>query len=415
MAVDTKAPGQAPPDLPSLLLDGRICYIGMAVSQRPRPEPELPAGVRAARQRACGAAACVPSYMSRPLPAAASAATQLVPAVTELIISELLWLNYAAPEKPIYLYINSSGAHARGMHASAAAGATHQLAMLTPARPPAPPASWQCALQLGCWPRPPAGDAPASPARAGACPPAHAATRASLPAPPAPPPAAAGSQTAMGEAVAFDTEATAILDTMAYVRPEIYTLVRSPAPMWAMSALHVPCGSTRAGPCLSASRAPPMPSNGELDAAARLLHQPARRAVVRAQRPAPTRTAATPSPPLPCVTAAGHRPGAGQRCHAAGRRQEGLPLLAAQLSHHDLPAATQQVLAPARWTAAASRRRPSNRLPSAISPLPPAFIFESCPQPPAAHRFSCGQVARLTPTPPGQVVWFNQQHDDQGQ
>ena len=32
MAVDTKAPGQAPPDLPSLLLDGRICYIGMPVS-----------------------------------------------------------------------------------------------------------------------------------------------------------------------------------------------------------------------------------------------------------------------------------------------------------------------------------------------------------------------------------------------
>ena len=31
MAVDTKAPGQAPPDLPSLLLDGRICYIGMPV------------------------------------------------------------------------------------------------------------------------------------------------------------------------------------------------------------------------------------------------------------------------------------------------------------------------------------------------------------------------------------------------
>ena len=26
------APGQAPPDLPSLLLDGRICYIGMPVS-----------------------------------------------------------------------------------------------------------------------------------------------------------------------------------------------------------------------------------------------------------------------------------------------------------------------------------------------------------------------------------------------
>jgi ATP-dependent Clp protease protease subunit len=96
MAVDTKAPGQAPPDLPSLLLDGRICYIGMP----------------------------------------------LVPSVTELIISELLWLNYAAPEKPVYLYLNSTG-----------------------------------------------------------------------------------SQTAQGEAVAFETEATAILDTLAYIRPDIYTLV----------------------------------------------------------------------------------------------------------------------------------------------------------------------------------------------
>ena len=96
MAVDTKAPGQAPPDLPSLLLDGRICYIGMP----------------------------------------------FVPSVTELIISELLWLNYAAPDKPIYLYINSTG-----------------------------------------------------------------------------------SQNMAGEAVGFETEATAILDTMAYIRPDIYSLV----------------------------------------------------------------------------------------------------------------------------------------------------------------------------------------------
>lgn len=95
MAVDTKAPGQAPPDLPSLLLDGRICFIGMP----------------------------------------------LVPAVTELVISELLWLNYAAPEKPVYIYINSSG-----------------------------------------------------------------------------------SQNARGEAVGFEQEATAILDTMNYIRCDIYTL-----------------------------------------------------------------------------------------------------------------------------------------------------------------------------------------------
>ena len=35
---------------------------------------------------------------------------QLVQQVTELVISELLWLNYANPEKPIYVYINSTGA-----------------------------------------------------------------------------------------------------------------------------------------------------------------------------------------------------------------------------------------------------------------------------------------------------------------
>lgn len=58
-----RPPGQAPPDLPSLLLDGRIVYIGMP----------------------------------------------LVPSVTELVISQLLWLNYADPEKPVYVYINSTG------------------------------------------------------------------------------------------------------------------------------------------------------------------------------------------------------------------------------------------------------------------------------------------------------------------
>lgn len=70
-----------------------------------------------------------------------SCAVQLVPAVTELLISELLWLNYSAPEKPIYVYINSMG-----------------------------------------------------------------------------------SQTPDGQAVGFETEATAIVDTMSYIRPEIQTL-----------------------------------------------------------------------------------------------------------------------------------------------------------------------------------------------
>jgi len=52
-----------PPDLPSLLLHNRIVYIGMP----------------------------------------------LVPAVTELIIAELLYLNYEDQSRPVTMYINSSG------------------------------------------------------------------------------------------------------------------------------------------------------------------------------------------------------------------------------------------------------------------------------------------------------------------
>ncbi|KAL3814307.1 hypothetical protein ACJIZ3_015575 [Penstemon smallii] len=56
-------PRSAPPDLPSLLLDARIVYLGMPI----------------------------------------------VPAVTELIVAQFMWLDYDSPTKPIYLYINSSG------------------------------------------------------------------------------------------------------------------------------------------------------------------------------------------------------------------------------------------------------------------------------------------------------------------
>ncbi|KAK7284374.1 hypothetical protein RJT34_19119 [Clitoria ternatea] len=56
-------PRRPPPDLPSLLLHGRIVYIGMP----------------------------------------------LVPAVTELIVAELMYLQYMDPKEPIYIYINSTG------------------------------------------------------------------------------------------------------------------------------------------------------------------------------------------------------------------------------------------------------------------------------------------------------------------
>jgi ATP-dependent Clp endopeptidase proteolytic subunit ClpP len=60
---DQHKPRSPPPDLPSLLLDSRIVYLGMP----------------------------------------------LVPAVTELIVGELLYLQYKDRSKPIYMYINSSG------------------------------------------------------------------------------------------------------------------------------------------------------------------------------------------------------------------------------------------------------------------------------------------------------------------
>ncbi|XP_002979404.2 ATP-dependent Clp protease proteolytic subunit-related protein 3, chloroplastic [Selaginella moellendorffii] len=56
-------PRKPPPDLPSLLLNSRIVYVGMP----------------------------------------------LVPAVTELVIAELLYLQYSDPTLPIYMYINSTG------------------------------------------------------------------------------------------------------------------------------------------------------------------------------------------------------------------------------------------------------------------------------------------------------------------
>ena len=56
-------PQTPPPDLPSLMLHGRIVFLGMP----------------------------------------------LVPAVTELIIAELMWLQYMDKDKPVHMYINSTG------------------------------------------------------------------------------------------------------------------------------------------------------------------------------------------------------------------------------------------------------------------------------------------------------------------
>ncbi|XP_059297028.1 ATP-dependent Clp protease proteolytic subunit-related protein 1, chloroplastic isoform X1 [Lycium ferocissimum] len=62
-------PRTAPPDLPSLLLDARIVYLGMPI----------------------------------------------VEAVTELLVAQFMWLDYDNPSKPIYLYINSFGTQNENM------------------------------------------------------------------------------------------------------------------------------------------------------------------------------------------------------------------------------------------------------------------------------------------------------------
>lgn len=62
-ALSGDATDQTPPDLPSYLFKERIVYVGMS----------------------------------------------LVPAVTELILAEMLYLQYDNPTRPIYMYINSTG------------------------------------------------------------------------------------------------------------------------------------------------------------------------------------------------------------------------------------------------------------------------------------------------------------------
>lgn len=63
VSYDEHRPTTPPPDLPSLLLNGRIVYIGMP----------------------------------------------LVAAVTELVVAELMYLQWMDPKAPIYIYINSTG------------------------------------------------------------------------------------------------------------------------------------------------------------------------------------------------------------------------------------------------------------------------------------------------------------------
>ena len=82
---DRRSRAGPPPDLPSLLFDQRIVYLGMPV----RPHHRL--------EHCC------------PVENPSELYPQLVPAVTELMVAELLYLEKQGNALPIEMLINSSG------------------------------------------------------------------------------------------------------------------------------------------------------------------------------------------------------------------------------------------------------------------------------------------------------------------
>ncbi|CAI5949316.1 unnamed protein product [Closterium sp. NIES-65] len=155
-------PRRPPPDLPSLLLNSRIVYVGMPVgggtwekkvsreqqfrvapAEQPnrahrhaggcsnvqvRKRRAVAGGYGAGSNGAGGSAAAVPAVVyaicfspflpPRPPPSHPAfraafttppSCVQLVPAVTELVIAQLLYLQWLDPRQPTYVYLNSTG------------------------------------------------------------------------------------------------------------------------------------------------------------------------------------------------------------------------------------------------------------------------------------------------------------------
>ncbi len=119
-----------PPDLPSLLFDQRIVYLGMPVSEEQQPQPywsavrQQPLASQAPRRQGQGrplrrsSTSPGSAWVSVPPSSAVGPAcaplmlwrcAQLVPAVTELMVAELLYLEKQGATMPIEMLINSSG------------------------------------------------------------------------------------------------------------------------------------------------------------------------------------------------------------------------------------------------------------------------------------------------------------------
>jgi ATP-dependent protease ClpP protease subunit len=102
-----------PPDLPSLLFDQRIVYLGMPVSGL---DLLLVSAVSCGSD--CFSACVLPwclgydhsnNQLHHQLQTCALFVMQLVPAVTELMVAELLYLEKQGQQLPIEMLINSSG------------------------------------------------------------------------------------------------------------------------------------------------------------------------------------------------------------------------------------------------------------------------------------------------------------------
>lgn len=92
------ASNQTPPDLPSFLFKERIVYL-VRSQKHCNMQPSAKAYAEAYDCVTAAVIACMLALQGM----------SLVPAVTELILAELLYLQYDNPTKPINMYINSAG------------------------------------------------------------------------------------------------------------------------------------------------------------------------------------------------------------------------------------------------------------------------------------------------------------------
>lgn len=153
--------------------------------------------------------------------------------MTELIIAEMLYLQYKDRTKPMYLYINSTG----GPHAARSCG-LHSTWICKAGAEPAELERERTTLNAGSTCRCPDKPAPAprmtfTPRRPGRC------------------RSPAGTTRADGETVGFETEGTAIYDTMCFVKNEASGLVFSLPVLPAAPRCRAPAGP--ALPCMLGS------------------------------------------------------------------------------------------------------------------------------------------------------------------